>query len=190
MNEAGGTISILIGDGTDFLPASTVSVGDDPVSVDVGDLDGDGDDDIAVVCKNAGGQLVVRTVQNMLVPSGQLGFLVLSNDDLAGQAPSLLRIADVDEDGSIADVVAITSSSAFEGGAVDGFSALLGLGEAPVCVGDLNGDQQVDAADLGIAIAAWAIKGESAADLNGDLLVDAADLGFLIASWGPCPETQ
>ena len=67
---------------------------------------------------------------------------------------------------------------------------MLGLGEAPVCVGDLNGDQQVDAADLGIAIAAWATKGESAADLNGDLLVDAADLGFLIASWGPCPETQ
>ena len=46
--------------------------------------------------------------------------------------------------------------------------------------GDLNGDGIVNAADLGLLIAAW---GTAGADLNGDGTTNAADLGLLIAAW-------
>ena len=46
--------------------------------------------------------------------------------------------------------------------------------------GDLNGDGIVNAADLGLLIAAWGTDG---ADLNGDGTTNAVDLGLLIAAW-------
>ncbi len=54
------------------------------------------------------------------------------------------------------------------------------------CVGDVNGDGLVDAADLGLLIGAWGTA-DPAADINGDGSVDAADLGLLIGAWGLCP---
>jgi len=55
------------------------------------------------------------------------------------------------------------------------------------CLGDLNDDDVVDGADLGLLLGAWgkATEGE-AADLNDDGLVDGADLGLLLGAWGPC----
>ena len=49
--------------------------------------------------------------------------------------------------------------------------------------GDLNGDGQVNAADLGLLVAAWGPCKGCAADLNGDGQVNAADLGLLVAAW-------
>ncbi len=43
---------------------------------------------------------------------------------------------------------------------------------------DLNGDGEVDGADLGILLQSWNRGG--AADLNGDGTVDGADLGILL----------
>ena len=58
---------------------------------------------------------------------------------------------------------------------------------APVpCAGDLNGDQFVDGADLGLLLALWGTGGPQG-DLNGDGIVNGADLGLLLAAWGPCP---
>ena len=45
---------------------------------------------------------------------------------------------------------------------------------------DLNGDGQVDAADIGLLVAAW---GTPAGDVNGDGTTDSADLGLVIAAW-------
>ncbi|HMN96698.1 MAG TPA: hypothetical protein PKC43_09660 [Phycisphaerales bacterium] len=56
----------------------------------------------------------------------------------------------------------------------------------PGCAGDLNGDGVVDAADLGILVAAWGPNFGSNADINDDDVVDGADLGVLLANWGPC----
>jgi hypothetical protein len=53
------------------------------------------------------------------------------------------------------------------------------------CVGDLNGDQVVDGADLGALLGQWGTDGS--ADLNGDAIVDGADLGALLGAWGACP---
>lgn len=50
---------------------------------------------------------------------------------------------------------------------------------------DLNGDGDVDSADLGLLIAAWNDAGANPADLNLDGIVGPADLGMLIAAWGP-----
>ena len=45
---------------------------------------------------------------------------------------------------------------------------------------DLNRDGLVDAADLGLLIAAW---GTAKADLNGDGTTNSADIGILLVAW-------
>ncbi len=59
------------------------------------------------------------------------------------------------------------------------------LSDSP-CVADLNGDMQVDGADLGSLLGSWGSCGACPADFNCDLTVDGADLGMLLGSWGPC----
>ena len=55
------------------------------------------------------------------------------------------------------------------------------------CIGDLNGDNTVDTADLGILIGQFGTAG-AGADINGDGIVDTADLGTLIGAFGMiCP---
>ncbi|MFO0829248.1 MAG: hypothetical protein U0572_14010 [Phycisphaerales bacterium] len=56
----------------------------------------------------------------------------------------------------------------------------------PACVGDLDGDNMVNGADLAILLGAWGPTIASA-DLNGDGKVDAIDLGLLLGGWGVCP---
>jgi hypothetical protein len=56
----------------------------------------------------------------------------------------------------------------------------------PFCLGDINLDTVVNAADLGLLIGEWGCKGKCVADLNGDMMVNAADLGLLIGAWGQC----
>lgn len=54
---------------------------------------------------------------------------------------------------------------------------------ASPCPEDINSDTLIDAADLGILIAAFGTN-DADADINGDGIVDAADLGLLIAAFG------
>ena len=51
--------------------------------------------------------------------------------------------------------------------------------------GDLNNDDWIDAADLGVMLAGWGQQ--SAGDLNGDGMTGAADLGIMLANWNPNP---
>ena len=53
------------------------------------------------------------------------------------------------------------------------------------CPEDLNGDGQVDGADLGLMLGAWG-TGDPDADVNDDGNVDGADLGLLLGAWGAC----
>jgi len=53
------------------------------------------------------------------------------------------------------------------------------------CAGDLNNDDVIDGADLGVMLLAWGDAG-GASDLNGDNVVDGADLGVLLLNWGAC----
>lgn len=57
------------------------------------------------------------------------------------------------------------------------------------CPGDLNGDQAIGAADLGMILAEWGSPSPSHPDLDldGDGFIGAQDLGILLSLWGPCP---
>ena len=55
---------------------------------------------------------------------------------------------------------------------------------------DVDGDGDVDAADLAILLGSWGPcppEDDCPADLNRDGVVDAFDLAFLLGSWGPVP---
>ena len=52
------------------------------------------------------------------------------------------------------------------------------------CAADLNGDFNVDGADLGLLLGAWD-TGDDAPDLDGDGFVGGGDLGLLLGAWGP-----
>lgn len=62
---------------------------------------------------------------------------------------------------------------------------------AQSCTGDLNGDGQVGAADLGILLGSWgpcpAPPAICASDFDNDGMVGGADLAILLGSWGACP---
>jgi formylglycine-generating enzyme required for sulfatase activity len=56
------------------------------------------------------------------------------------------------------------------------------------CTGDLNYDNQVNGADLGVLLGQWATSGgTTGADINADGTVNGADLGRILGAWGPCP---
>lgn len=56
------------------------------------------------------------------------------------------------------------------------------------CLGDINNDGTVDAADLGILLGAWGPMQPTAldTDFNNDGMVDAADLAIVLGAWGGC----
>ncbi|MCH2161502.1 MAG: PA14 domain-containing protein [Phycisphaerales bacterium] len=54
-----------------------------------------------------------------------------------------------------------------------------------ICLGDLDGNEIVDGADVGLFLSQWNLA-NSEADLNGDARVDGEDFGLLLANWGPC----
>ena len=54
-----------------------------------------------------------------------------------------------------------------------------------VCIGDIDGNGEVEIDDMLALIAAWGQCGSCAADINGDTNVDIEDLLLFISGWGP-----
>ena len=54
------------------------------------------------------------------------------------------------------------------------------------CPGDLDGDGDVDGADLNQLLGAWGVSGTKG-DLDDDGTVDGEDLLILLANWNSCP---
>jgi hypothetical protein len=52
------------------------------------------------------------------------------------------------------------------------------------CPGDVDGDYDVDQADLGMLLADWGCTSDCVGDVDGDDDVDQSDLGILLANWG------
>lgn len=62
------------------------------------------------------------------------------------------------------------------------YSANLTITPAPSNPADINGDGIVDAADLGVLLAAWG-SSLGSADVNADGIVDGNDLGLVLSAW-------
>ena len=66
-----------------------------------------------------------------------------------------------------------------------GETTMVGPSITSTCLGDVNGDGQVDAADLGLLLGAWNTSNPET-DINGDGNTDASDLGLVLGAWGKC----
>ncbi|MEC8320922.1 MAG: hypothetical protein VX012_05900, partial [Planctomycetota bacterium] len=54
------------------------------------------------------------------------------------------------------------------------------------CVGDADGDGEVDARDLAAILAAWGACDACPEDLDGSGEVGAGDLALILVGWGDC----
>lgn len=190
-NRGDDSFAILLADGLEsYAPAVIIELEEDFIetdSVTLADLEGDGDLDIALVCRNVlSGQRVARVVRNTLVEQGALGWVFDAAELLAGEEPYLLRASDVNADG-VDDLVALTENSSFTDGPGNFGFAAVGVAVVPPCVGDLDGDGSVGGSDLALLLGEWgACSGSCVADLDDSGFVDGADLAALLGAWGPC----
>jgi predicted outer membrane repeat protein len=188
-NRAGESISILFGMGAgNYESVLTIPVGSECLSINLGDFDGDGDPDIAVLVENFSGGSSVRVLRNDTVFAGIPTFC-LENDSLfEGSDVNSIKVGRLDDD-STDDILVIATNPALMG-AVPGWMASLG-GLDTNCFGDLDGNGQIDAVDLAYILGAWgpSTTGEPA-DLNQDLVVDAVDLAFVLGAWGSCKSEE
>lgn len=54
------------------------------------------------------------------------------------------------------------------------------------CLGDLNGDELVNAMDVAVLLGTWGPNPTDPADFDGNGIVNGFDLAMLLAAWGPC----
>ncbi len=187
LNRDDGTISILLDLGNaQYLPAANLSVGQNPDSIDLADLDADGDQDIVLVAiDSVTGQSTVLLLRNDFVPTGQLVFAPATSVDLPEDTIPLLvgdGIVDLD---IYPDLVTINGGGAgFRSGSLPSFStARNGLCGLSDCAGDLDADGLVGIDDLLALLDGF---GTSDGDVDCDGISDINDLLVLIGNWGPC----
>ena len=119
-----------------------------------------------------------------VVASSGVGPYNLSFVVPAGQPEGDTRMRIRLHDGSFDDMAPCGTATY---GEVEDYTIRVEAGSPP-CVGDINDDGEVNAADLGLLIGGWgSCTGACEGDLNDDGVVDAADLGLLIGGWGLCP---
>jgi hypothetical protein len=220
VNRTDGTVSVLVNrgpvaDGFDFAPPVSLpvragdTIGSEPRSAALIDVDSDGDRDIVVIARNevsAGGQFVARVLRNDQTPA-QLAFapasdldagvdpVALASEDLGdiggGGAPDLDSIVDLDNDNR-EDVVAVGGGGAFATGGARGPA----IGNVAVAlrrvalVGDMNCDGFVTVGDIGgFVLALTDPSGYTAAfpacdianaDTNGDGFISVGDIGAFV----------
>ncbi len=154
LGYAGSGVSVLLGDGNgSFGPANNFLAGTFPISVAVGDFNGDGKQDLAVA--NFGSANV-----SILLGNGNGTFGAATNIALAAQMnPTSVAVGDFNGDGKLDLAVAIgfgfsnatpgyASILLGNGDGTFGAATNFAVGGAPrsVAVGDFNGDGKLDLA--------------------------------------------
>jgi hypothetical protein len=140
------TVSILLGDGTgNFSAPTNYTVGNGPIFVAVGDFNGDGKQDLAVVDE-------FSNSVSILLGDGAGNFSAPTNFAVGGE-PSSVAVGDFNGDGKQDLAVANVDDGTLSillGDGTGNFSAAtnFGVGNFPfsVAVGDFNGDGKQDLA--------------------------------------------
>jgi VCBS repeat-containing protein len=169
-NSGSDTVSVLLGNGSGGFAEATnspVGVGDEPLSVAVGDFNADTHDDLAVAnaAPSADGTVSV------LIGDGKGGF-ASAKDSPVGALPKSVAVGDFDGD-SDADLAVANlgwnSVTVLIGDGKGGFATApnspfpVGSGPNSVAVGDFDGDSNPD-----LAVANGFVGGYSVSVLLGD----------------------
>jgi hypothetical protein len=168
------SLAIMRAQGPSFH-STLMDVGVDPAGLTTGDLDGDGDTDLALSTLDSDSAVKsAHVVRNDSTASGVV--LTLSASIMQLNDPKAFVAVSID--GSADDLAAL------EPLATGGESQQLTLVRTanPHAEADLNNDGVVDAADLNILLAYWGMPGLS--DVNGDGITNAADITVLLTAWG------
>ena len=195
VNEVSDSATLLLNasDGTGGLIGSgTIPVGGQPTSLELVDLDDDGDLDMAIAAEDFDGQRVIRLKRNGLNGGDRLTFTDASSL-LTGGATRFVLTGDVNGD-SVPDLFAVNvNPPALAGGPATGsLSILINQTYEPIiCPADIapsGGDGIVNVDDLLLIINSWG-PGSGPADiapLGGNDIVDVDDLLAVITGWGTC----
>jgi hypothetical protein len=147
-NPGSSSVTVLLGngDGT-FSPAANLATGLNPISIAVGDFNGDGNADLAVV--NYGGNTVT-----ILLGNGDGTFSATALSPATGNIPYAIAVGDFNGDGKADLAVTNVGSSTVTVllGNGDGtftpasVSPTTGMNPYSITLGDFNGDGKVDMA--------------------------------------------
>jgi len=137
-----------------------------------------------VLSLTTSGGVITRTGTSMAAPhvAGAVALMLGANPSLTNaQVRSIFAATSVDM--LPAGVDEFTGAGRLDAGAAVAMAAAL----APP-VGDLDGDGDVDGADLAILLGGWGACGSCAScagDLDGNCEIGGSDLGILLSSWSP-----
>lgn len=156
------------------LASTLLDVGLDANSVTAGDLDGDGDVDVAVSSRSdLPSEPRARLLRNDFTPWG----FSLNDAGIAEELGAPIVLTTISIDGLGDDLVSLAPAETSDAA---GQVILLRTIDPPP-PGDVNGDGVVDAIDLNLLLVYWGFPGAS--DLNRDGTTNALDLVELLNAW-------
>jgi hypothetical protein len=189
-NEGDGTISILLADGAGSLrPATSVTIGEDeaPASVASGDLDLDGDFDLAVITRAGDATAQIHLLRNDLDAGAQLAFTLDPVPPI--DAPQAIRVASRDVNPATEDDIVTIHGGGGGAGPAGGPLGSLSLFVSttlPTCPGDVDESGAVTFGDLLSVLASWGPCAACPEDVDNNGTVGFSDLLAVLAAWGPC----
>jgi hypothetical protein len=114
---------------------------------------------------------------------GGAAYLFNYRDGSWEQTTRLLS-SDLEDDDELGGAVAISDGTIFIGAPGDENDTGAAYVFAAPIAGDIDGDGDVDTADLLALLAAWGPCGDCPEDIDGNGTVNTADLLILLANWG------